>query len=306
MNAASPVEQVRRSPIERFFERYGLKIWKVFVAFFVLYILMPPLLLVAISFEPTGVVRPPTGFTLRWYEVMIGDRALQDALLKSIGLAFLTTIIATFLGLQAALGFRKTRYKTVVIAVLILPIFLPGIIQGFSLSVMLSELFGVERSFLTELAGHVMWALPFAFLVILTSLSAVKPETVLAAMDLGANTWKAFRDIEYPIIKPGITSAAIFSFVLSFNEFSRTFYLQGIGATLPTHVWNKIIVEITPEIFAMSALTVLLSLTLIGVGTAYLTMVGRVAEEKKPHVPRGAKLAPGQKAAKASETAERA
>jgi len=104
---------------------------------------------------------------------------------------------------------------------------------------------------------------------------------VLAAMDLGANEWRAFRDIEYPIIKPGITSAAIFSFVLSFNEFSRTYYLQGIGQTIPTYVWNKITVAITPEIFALSSLTVILSLTLIAIATIYLTTVGRVAKARK-------------------------
>ncbi len=278
MNAYGIAEKVRRGKIEAFLEKHGILLWKIFVAFFVLYILMPPLLLVAVSFEPSGIVRVPTGFTLHWYDVMINTRALMDALLQSILLAFLATAITTLLALQAALGYRKTRFKTIVIAIMILPIFLPGLIQGFSLFVLLTQFLGLRRSIWTELVGHVLWALPFAFLVILTSMSVVKRETVLAAMDLGANEWRAFKDIEYPIIKPGITSAAIFSFVLSFNEFSRTYYLQGIEPTIPTYVWNKITVQITPEIFALSALTVILSLSLIAVATIYLTMVGRVAE----------------------------
>lgn len=279
MNSHEAPRTVHRHPVEVFFERHGMKVWKGFVGFFILYVLLPPLLLVAISFGPSGVVRMPTGFSLRWYDVMINDQALQGAIFKSIVLAFLTTFVATFLALQAALGFRKTKYKTLVIAVMILPIFLPGIIQGFSLSIVLSQFFGVERNFWTELAGHVMWALPFAFLVVLTSMSAVQREWVLAALDLGANPWRAFKDIEYPIIKPGITSAAIFSFVLSFNEFNRTFYLYGIGETLPIYVWNRIFVATSPQTFAISALTVILSLTLIGLATWYLTRVGRVAKE---------------------------
>ena len=279
MNSPETPQTVRRHPVELFLERHGMKIWKGFVGFFILYVLLPPLLLVTISFDPSGVVRMPTGFSLQWYEVMINDQALQGAIFKSIILAFLTTLLATFLALMAALGFRKTKYKTLVIAVLILPIFLPGIIQGFSLSIVLSQFFGVDRNFLTELAGHVMWALPFAFLVVLTSMSAVSREWVLAALDLGANPWRAFKDIEYPIIKPGITSAAIFSFVLSFNEFSRTFYLYGTGETLPIYVWNRIFVATSPQTFAISALTVILSLTLVGLATWYLTRVGRVAKE---------------------------
>ena len=268
-----------------------MTLWKILVAFFVLYILMPPLLLVAISFEPSGFVRPLTGFTFHWYDVMLRTRGLMDALSKSIILAVLTMVITTFLALNAALGYRKTRFKTIVIAIMILPIFLPGLIQGFSLSIVLGQFLGMQRSIWTELAGHVLWALPFAFLVILTSMSVVRRETVLAAMDLGANEWRAFKDIEYPIIKPGITSAAIFSFVLSFNEFSRTYYLQGIGPTIPTYVWNKITVAITPEIFALSALTVIISLSLIAVATVYLTMVGRVAEEvTKQETPKGLRI----------------
>lgn len=283
MIAEGTVQTVRRGMLEVFLERHGFRLWAIFVGFFILYILIPPLLLVAVSFDPEGIVRVPTGFTLRWYDVMVRTRALMDALVKSILLALMTTVITTLLALQTALGYRKTRFKTLVIAIMILPIFLPGLIQGFSLSILLTEFAGLQRSIWTELVGHVLWALPFAFLVILTSMSAVKRETVLAAMDLGANEWRAFKDIEYPIIKPGITSAAIFSFVLSFNEFSRTYYLQGIGPTIPTYVWNKITVAITPEIFALSALTVILSLTLIAIATIYLTMVGRGAKaaEKK-------------------------
>ena len=281
MSSTGSAISVRQGQLEVFFAKHGNLIWKLFVGFFVLYILMPPLLLVAVSFEPSGIVRVNTGFSLRWYDKMINSRGLMDALFKSILLAFLTTAVTTLLALQAALGYRKARFKTLIIAIMILPIFLPGIIQGFSLSLLLTEFLGLQRSLWTELVGHVLWALPFAFLVILTSMSVVKRETVLAAMDLGANEWRAFRDIEYPIIKPGITSAAIFSYVLSFNEFSRTYYLQGIGQTIPTYVWNKITVAITPEIFALSSLTVILSLTLIAIATIYLTTVGRVAKARK-------------------------
>lgn len=272
-------EVVRQTPWERFARTHGMKVWKVFVGFFALYILLPPLLLVAISFEPTGIVRPPTGFSLRWYEVMLRDIGLMASLQKSLTLAVMTMVITTFLALQVALGYRKTRYKTLVIAIMILPIFLPGLIQGFSLSLIFTQFLDVRRSIFTELVGHVAWALPFAFLVILTSMSALDRNATMAALDLGANPWQAFRDIEYPIIKPGIISAAIFAFVLSFNEFSRTFYLQGPGPTVPTFVWNKIIVSITPEIFPLAALAVILSLSLIALGTLYLMTVGRVAEE---------------------------
>src|SRR5438132_2605157 len=193
MSSSGSAISVRQGQLEVFFAKHGNLIWKLFVGFFVLYILMPPLLLVAVSFEPSGIVRVNTGFSLRWYDKMINSRGLMDALFKSILLAFLTTAVTTLLALQAALGYRKARFKTLIIAIMILPIFLPGIIQGFSLSLLLTEFLGLQRSLWTELVGHVLWALPFAFLVILTSMSVVKRETVLAAMDLGAKDRKSTR-----------------------------------------------------------------------------------------------------------------
>src|SRR5205809_1087700 len=184
MSSSGSALSVRRGQLEVFFAKHGNLIWKLFVGFFVLYILMPPLLLVAVSFEPSGIVRVNTGFSLRWYDKMVNSRGLMDALFKSILLAFLTTAVTTLLALQAALGYRKARFKTLIIAIMILPIFLPGIIQGFS-------------------------------------------------------------------------------------------------QTIPKYVWNKITVAITPEIFALSSLTVILSLTLIAIATIYLTTVGRVAKARK-------------------------
>jgi len=196
MSADGTVQTLRRGKAEVFLEKYGIRLWEIFVGFFILYILMPPLLLVAASFEPSGIMRVPTGFSLHWYDVMLQTRGLMDALFKSIVLALMTTVVTTLLALQAALGYRKTRFKTIVIAIMILPIFLPGLIQGFSPSILLTQFLGLQRSIWTELVGHVLWALPFAFLVILTSMSVVKRETVLAALDLGANDWRAFKDIE--------------------------------------------------------------------------------------------------------------
>lgn len=288
------VERVSQGAMERFLARHGTKLWKIFVALFALYILVPPILLVVVSFESSGVVRFPRAFTIRWYLEMFRDIGLMTSLWKSVGLAITTMVITTFLGLQVALAYRKTRFKTLIIALMVLPIFLPGLIQGFSLSLVFTQFLGLQRTFWTELVGHISWALPFAFLVILTSMSSIQRETIMAALDLGANPWRVFKDIEYPIFKPGLVSAAIFSFVLSFNEFSRTLYLQGIGPTIPTFVYNKITVDITPEIFALSALTVIVSLALIAVGIVYLMMVGRVAEEvSEVEMPTGVGL-PGE------------
>src|SRR5207247_2701889 len=115
---------LRQFQLHIFFTNHHNLILKLFVGFFVLYILMPPLLLVAVSFEPSGIVRVNTGFSLRWYDKMINSRGLMDALFKSILLAFLTTAVTTLLALQPALGYLMARLKTLIISLMIRPILL--------------------------------------------------------------------------------------------------------------------------------------------------------------------------------------
>src|SRR5438093_13451316 len=116
MSSSGSALSVRRGQLEVFFATHGNLIWKLFVGFFVLYILMPPLLLVAVSFEPSGIARVNAGFSLRWYDKMVNSRGLVDARLKSVLLASLTTAVPTLPALQAALGHRNARFTTLTIA----------------------------------------------------------------------------------------------------------------------------------------------------------------------------------------------
>src|SRR5437667_9426737 len=110
MSSSGSALSVRRGQLEVFFATHGNLIWKLFVGFFVLYILMPPLLLVAVSFEPSGIVRVNTGFSLRWYDKMVNSRVLMYALFKSILLAFLTTTVTTHMSLHQVSGVNIGRH----------------------------------------------------------------------------------------------------------------------------------------------------------------------------------------------------
>src|SRR5436305_14445484 len=102
MSSSGSALSVRRGQLEVFFATHGNLIWKLFVGFFVLYILMPPLLLVSVSFEPSGIVRVNTGFSLRWYDKMVNSRGLMDAQFRSLRLVLLATSVPTLLALEFA------------------------------------------------------------------------------------------------------------------------------------------------------------------------------------------------------------
>ncbi|MFC6874052.1 ABC transporter permease [Halobellus marinus] len=245
------------------------RLWKAFMGFWILYILAPPIMLVFISLDTAPYVRVPQGITLSKYELMLQSEPLITAMERSIQLGVVTMIVAPLLGLLAALSYRKTSYKAGFVGAMILPLFVPGVVQGFSL-LMLFKQIGFGQPFVSTAIGHVIWAFPFAFLVILTSMSTVRDDVLLASADLGANEFETFRHVILPQIRPGLISAIIFSFVLSFNEFSRTVFLQFGENTVPTYVFAKLQVELSPEVFALAGFTVVFSFILIGIAIGVL------------------------------------
>ena len=117
---------------------------------------------------------------------------------------------------------------------------------------------------------HFIWALPFALLCILTS--RCRPSPARGGRDLGADRWRAFRDIELPILKPGISASVFFSFLLSFNELPRTLYTRGGITTLPYYIWTASAAHSSQVslIYALSAIIMAVSFVIILIATRTL------------------------------------
>ena len=254
--------------------QYADELFAVFTALIIGVLLLPLLYLIPISLHPQGLSRMPTEPTLKWYWQMFSDERLIAAFTKSVELGILTSLVTTPLAFLGAMGTRKVARRNLVIGAFLLPIFMPGISVGLGLAVYFQFL-DVGLSRWTMLVGHVLWAFPFAYIVVLTSLATFDPHLKEAAYDLGADEFRAFFDVEYPHIKPGILGAAIFSFTLSFNEFSRTVLLRGATDTLPTYVWGRFqSIGLDPTIYAVSGLTIVISVVLlvvVGVATYRVT-----------------------------------
>lgn len=230
-----------------------------------LVIYAPPLYLLGVSFNPSLQPGLPSlaDITLKWYAALPEEKALILALQQSALVAMWTAVLATSLSLLAALAYFELRKaRATWFMGVILPMFVPGVIQGLALSTVFSRL-GVKPSTMTIVAGHLLWAMPFAFIVILTSFSAVRPAYLMAAADLGASRWRQFRDVTLPLIRPGLVSAFVFSFLLSLNEFTRAFYLAGRQNTLPVVLFGKMNGGASPTIYAMSGTIFIVSVFLV-------------------------------------------
>ena len=236
-------------------------LWAVTIAGLIV-IYAPPLYLLAVSFNPALQPGLPSlsDLSLKWYVSLAKEQALLSALQQSLLIALVTAVLATGMSLLAALAYFELRTRRAAwFLTVILPMFVPGVIQGLALSAVFTRT-GIKPSSLTVVAGHFLWAMPFAFIVILTSFAAVRRSYLVAAADLGATWWRQFVDITLPLIRPGLVSAFIFSFLLSLNEFTRAFYLAGRQNTLPVVLFGKMNSGASPVIYAMSGAIFLVSM----------------------------------------------
>lgn len=226
----------------------------------------PAIYLLLASFNPgmqLGLV-PPDQFSLKWYAELAYERRLIAALKESAWVGLATAIVVTPIGLSAALAYRAmTRHRSAFFLFVLFAMFIPGTIQGLGLSVIL-KLLAIKPSWITVTAGHVLWALPFCFTVSLVGLSAVRPNMIAAARDLGAGPWRAFFDVTLPLVKGSLVSSFVFAVLLSLNEYARAYYLVGRQNTLPLYMFGAMNSGASPTIYAFSGAILAISFVLVG------------------------------------------
>ncbi|TMJ38090.1 MAG: ABC transporter permease subunit [Alphaproteobacteria bacterium] len=222
--------------------------------------LLPPLLF---SLAPEHANEG--GITLRWYAEMWRNPLLTGAMATSVEVGIIVAAATPLLSLVAAVAIRELRVPRLVLLLMLLPLFVPGVSMGLATALFFRVL-DVSPSMVTISLVQILWALPFATLVVLTSMSTFDPVYLEAAYMSGANRWRAFRDIELPLIWPGISGAATFSLILSFNETIRTSIVQGPLNTVQTYIWSTYKqVGLSPTLYALMTLLIVITIGLVGV-----------------------------------------
>jgi spermidine/putrescine transport system permease protein len=197
------------------------------------------------------------------YAAIFDDARLMRALRTSLVVGLLVALIAPMLALLAAEAVRAWRMARLIIAIMLLPLFVPGVSMGLATGLFF-QILGVKPSLLTITAVQVLWALPFAFLIILTVMANFDQVYLEAAYICGAGRLRAFLEVELPQIHPGILGAALFSLIISFNETIRTSVVQGGRNTVQTYLWSQYQqVGLSPHLFALMTLIIVLTLLLI-------------------------------------------
>jgi putative spermidine/putrescine transport system permease protein len=243
---------------------FGPVLFRIAVAAIYAFLLGPILIIIATSFDPTTAAAfPPKGFTLHWYGEFLRSDNFTDAFKFSLYLGVLASIAATAIGFVTAyaivrcLGKRRELGQSLVL----LPAVIPQILISISLLLVLS--FVPFPPFGALLAGHVVICLPFAIAGISASLDGVDEQLEAAALTLGASRLVVLREIVVPLAAPGILSALVFAFIVSFGDVYIALFLSGPGmTTLPVEIFSYMQWESTPVVAAITTLQVVMIIAL--------------------------------------------
>ena len=262
----------------------------VYTALFLLFLYGPLLVLAILSFQtgPEGGPQfPIVEWSTYWYRQIFGltppsriaPLPIEGSLTRSLILAFMTTVVSTVLGVLSAQAFRQRfRGSGAVFYLIVLGMMVPGVLVGLG-TALLANAVGVDRHWWsTAFVLHVVYTFPFAFLVMLAIFNRFDPTIEEASWSLGVPPGRTFRKVTFPLIFPGVLSAMLFCFTLSYDEFSRTLFASGPDLTLPLAIYGTFSVEIHPNIFAFGVLTTLFSLALLAVYALLMGMSVRRAK----------------------------
>jgi spermidine/putrescine transport system permease protein len=228
-----------------------------------LFLYVPILLLVALSFNRSPLSAVWTGFTCDWYVKLANDSEMVLAAQRSLLVAAATTVIATALGTAAALALALPRppAKRTTAALLYLPIVIPEIVLGCALLTFFSVT-RWELSLWTVAAAHISFSVSYAAIVVRARLAGFDESLKEAAMDLGATPLATFWRVTLPLILPGVIAAALLVFTVSIDDYVITSFVAGADSTtLPLKIASMVKTGLTPEVNAAS--TLLLGLTMM-------------------------------------------
>lgn len=205
------------------------------------------------------------GFTLDHWLEPFKIPALTDAMILSLKIAAVSTLIATALGTLIALALIRYRFVGIaaVSLLILLPLTTPEVVMGSSLlTLFLNQ--GIPLGFNTIIFAHVMFNISFVVVVVRARLRGFDWTLEEAAMDLGANEWRTFRKVTLPLIFPGILAAALLAFALSMDDFIITLFTSGQEVTFPLWVWGAARTAVPPQINVIGTLILVTTVTLIG------------------------------------------
>ena len=240
---------------------FGTRVWAfakrhaltVYALLAVGYLLLPIAVVILFSFN-----KPAGRFNYVWEEFTFDNwlnwnavLGIQDAIMLSIEVGLLATVVATALGTLMALALVRHQFvgRGTTNLLVFLPMSTPEIVLGASLLTLFLNTTAVfQLGFWTIFIAHVMFIVSFVVVTVKARLVGFDRHLEEAAMDLGANELVTFRKVTLPLLAPAMLAAALLGFALSLDDFVITYLNAGPEQTFPVFVWGIARVSVPPQV----------------------------------------------------------
>jgi spermidine/putrescine transport system permease protein len=262
-----PAARPARSPRNR---RRGARLLdaglNLYAGLALLYLLIPIGVILVFSFnEPRG------RFNFIWQEFSLdawgdpfGVPGIGDALVNSLEIGALSTLLATALGTLTALALVRYEFRgrAPINFFIFIPLATPEVVLGAALLSLFLN-FSVATGFTTIVIAHIMFNLSFVIVTVRSRLIGFDRSLEEAAQDLGATPFQTFRLVTLPLIMPGVISAALLAFALSIDDFVITNFNAGSTVTFPIFIWGAARVAVPPQIYVIASMIFLFTLAMM-------------------------------------------
>jgi len=240
------------------------KLPNVYLAFILVLMYIPILLVILYSFNESKISSVWGGFSLKWYEELFRDKALLEAMVNSIVLATVSSLSAAVIGTLGAVGMARAKLRSngIIEYISTLPIMMPEIILGI-IFLLFFSLIGLPFGMTTLIIAHTSFCIPYVFILVKARLAGMDKSLVEAARDLGASEMRAFLDVTFPLILPAIASGILLSFAMSLDDVVISVFVTGVNTnTLPIKIYTQLKTGVTPKINALCTLMFVITLIL--------------------------------------------
>ena len=200
---------------------------------------------------------PIKRYTVEWYGKALESSTVSELMAISFKVAVIVTVVAMIVGFFGALAFARYqwRFRAVFQKFVLLPVFFPQAVLGLALLMWFNAL-GVIPSWKTAVLAHLVWISPIATLIVAIRAYSFDPALEEAARDLGAGTWMTLKEVTFPLLAPGVVSAGLFAFLLSWGNFPLSLFTTGADSTLPEWLYAKMVSGYSPLVPTVGMLSV--------------------------------------------------
>jgi len=229
-----------------------------------LIVYLPLIMIVYFSLNKSERIHYDLGFGLVWYrEIFNESNGLLQAIINTLQVALLSTIIATIIGTITAIGIhslsRNNRIRMMILNNV--PVINPDIVTGVSLWLVFG-LLPISFGMPTMLLAHVFFSIPFVVLSVLPKLKKLDVNLFDAAQDLGCSKMQAIYKVILPSITSSIIAGALIAFTMSIDDFVISYFTAGVEfQNVSLWIYSKIGRKtFSPAVYAYNSIIVFVTI----------------------------------------------